>query len=676
MPRFGFGLRRLSCVLLGAAALSACSDDSGRDTTGATGGSGGATPGIGGKGGGSAGQSSAGRGGDAPGGDSATCAPPSSPLDERCSCPPCPDWRAVPLPTQDSYDTLFVTRNGRVFVSRDELFYSDTLDGTWTATGVEATLLHEDGEGRLLARLNTALALSEDGGVTWAPLASAPSPREAWLAPQGIYSGALQLKRTTDNGKTWSTFANHQQGISALADGTLFGRRIYYHPGQNRWIDLRPAREDLEEFSPLSFATNSGAVLRGGAKGVIVSKDFGESWQSVWSMKPDALAANTSSLVTALFEQTGVYVYRSSGWAQIGPAKTGVFLGHGVLPDGRVLVLGSNKGQLEPILAGPRVLAVTTAPVAGDPVMGPAYPATCTDGMVSGTEEAIDCGGGCAPCKNWHVLPQAPDARRFVLLPSGTLLGLTNLTISRSTDSGLTWSMPDGRYQPYSLAAAPDGTVYMTSGSGDTFYVSTDDALTFEQIGPDPIPVSAWDLLVTKSGAIIAHNQGNVGRSLDGGLTWQRPMNLPDADNPFVLSTGELFLSSTFFLFRSTDDGDTWETLDPPFDEALFSALDGTTILARSGTVLHISKDSGTTWQEVKRPEPDVEYSRFLTEQNGGYLYAGTKVYLSDDAVTWREVDDSGRYEALPLLQLPNGSFLGTGKFDQMARLTRPLADW
>jgi photosystem II stability/assembly factor-like uncharacterized protein len=200
--------------------------------------------------------------------------------------------------------------------------------------------------------------------------------------------------------------------------------------------------------------------------------------------------------------------------------------------------------------------------------------------------------------------------------------------------------------------------------------------LTFEQIGPDAIPVSAWDLLVTKSGALIAHNQGNVGRSLDGGLTWQKPMTLPDADSPFVLSTGELFLASTFFLFRSADDGDTWETLDPPFDEALFGALDGTTILASSGAVLHISKDSGTTWQEVERPEPNVEYSRFLTVQEGGYLYAGTKVYLSDDAVTWREVDDSGRYEALPLLQLPNGSFLGTGKFDQMARLTRPLADW
>jgi hypothetical protein len=48
----------------------------------------------------------------------------------------------------------------------------------------------------------------------------------------------------------------------------------------------------------------------------------------------------------------------------------------------------------------------------------------------------------------------------------------------------------------------------------------------------------------------------------------------------------------------------------------------------------------------------------------------------SGDAITWREVDDSGRYEALPELELPNGWIIGRGYFDNTPRLTRAPADW
>ncbi|HLX13500.1 MAG TPA: T9SS type A sorting domain-containing protein [Bacteroidota bacterium] len=116
----------------------------------------------------------------------------------------------------------------------------------------------------------------------------------------------------------------------------------------------------------------------------------------------------------------------------------------------------------------------------------------------------------------------------LAMKPNGTVIAGNDRSygsyegLERSTDQGQTWSVvtTHGVITPGSVgvvAVAPDGSFYVTGGSGD-LYRSTDDGLSWTDVH-GPIG-DIRRLICTPSGVLFAAGPGGLFGSNDGGNTW------------------------------------------------------------------------------------------------------------------------------------------------------------
>jgi len=144
---------------------------------------------------------------------------------------------------------------------------------------------------------------------------------------------------------------------------------------------------------------------------------------------------------------------------------------------------------------------------------------------------------------------------------------------------------------------------------------------------------------------------GNTGliKSMDGGVTWQHVSNViePPVDfhamavskqNPETIIG---FDSGARGLFKTTDAGKTWKTLEyPEYISALaISPLDSDVIFAGTGNGIYKSSDGGITWNHVAYQGLAVYALNFDYD---GILFASVNSFglvRSDDlGVTWEDL--------------------------------------
>jgi photosystem II stability/assembly factor-like uncharacterized protein len=621
-------------------------------------------------------------------GKTLACAPPAGPNDATCGCPPCPEWRTVPLPDHHAIpEALFATRSGRVFVHMETLVYSDTLDGTWKQANLAMPLqmtvtLHESGDGRLLAaidreqtgRADAQLFVSRTGGDSWSEVSTASVPPISYAAitPQGIYAfDGSSLWQTIDDGKAWVRVAEFWTGswedLAANRDGFVFMSTLRYHPGQDRWFNLASVFDGISQFGKPQLATDTGAVFRVGVDGLLASGDLGESWNIIWDKAPSALAASSNGVVAAV-DKTGVFIYRDGGWPHVGPSLSGSFGGVAVLPDGRGAVLWRPSGEITR-------LSVMTAPAPATPFPARNPPA-CHDGKRSPGEDRVDCGGECLPCEDWEVLPLFRQEANYVLTAKDTVVAYKHSLpldqMWRSTDQGRTWSAvadPGGTWSAVgstttlpTAAAASDGTVYYAAG-GD-IYASTDDAVSFHKANLAKLPIQIF--LVTTATNDVIFGGVQMMRSSDHGATWKNidpPVVLPAVtDNLVALRSGALltisqYNHSQYNHLRSRDDGDTWQSLNVPWTQPVSCSLIGPTIVSASSDALYVSEDEGDTWIKVATPEAKAQLFATASKR---YIFTGAHVNVSDSpGTTWRVAGERGYLPARSFFQFKDGRLFG-----------------
>ncbi|MHC4997095.1 MAG: WD40/YVTN/BNR-like repeat-containing protein, partial [Planctomycetota bacterium] len=214
--------------------------------------------------------------------------------------------------------------------------------------------------------------------------------------------------------------------------------------------------------------------------------------------------------------------------------------------------------------------------------------------------------------------------------------------VFRSTDDGLTWvaadsGIPrtDGSRRIVHLAVDDDGDLAVARFGGGGVYTSFDDGNSWQSIGDSQIADSSFvtDLIYGNDGALlfVADSLG-VLRTDDDGGNWSRSNEgLLDTTvgELYVASNGDLYANAGGELHRTQDRGATWERLKPPVPLGFLGGAYGLgpndEIYAGSGAdgSMVVSTDAGQTWNSLNPPWEGEEQSgvTFIASNADGELF-------------------------------------------------------
>ena len=478
-----------------------------------------------------------------------------------------------------------------------------------------------------------ALLRSIDAGTTWSTQGGMP-PGAFYFESSAIvvaasdpatiwFTRADGLSLSRDGGKTWSP----RTLPSTLNSST---------ESDFSWVDdivIDRASPNRALVSGLSGSLDTVNSLNTWPRQTFTTEDWGATWNAVdlpvrppVGFGPNVILADDASAIYVPAETLEV-LWRSTDWC--GSWKVGEDVSTRASLAGLTLLGGHRPGELF------------------------VWPLRTLDGGAS-----------------WHELPfpATPAFMPVLAAGDGTVVGLTGITITATSDAGATWRSsavgPDagGRSRLDFLSQSPiEPRPLWTSGmfegeGGGIWYPSLrsgDGGLTWT-------PISHAGELWDGASADVAFSApgGGIRRTEDGGLTWQE-VPLPSASDRVLAATVcappisclyGLFLdelNGAITTARSDDHGHTWTEATPIPRELGFVGFPGPLtvfphdpqrLLVPCGGRLCESQDGGATWMPSTLPGPRID---FLA--NGVWISTSGGVSRSeDDGATWTPVLNTG----------------------------------
>jgi len=488
------------------------------------------------------------------------------------------------------------------------IFKSDTGGAAWFHLGpqtyAQAVAVHQRRPSTVFAVVQTTLSVTRDGGATWAPLGgSAPTAAVRLIAdvhsPSTLYALGGGLFRTVDGGTTWTRLKSLSIAVSALA----------LDPGDSR-ILLAADRNGIQRstdsgshwtrvltgvtVSDLAVAPlPKAAVYAATDRGLLRSLDNGRTWQSAGpGIAPLRLVAGPVSVVAGSLDGVFASFDRGVSWPAgrglqgSSPIKISVtretpprIFVQQYTPEaaGRVLMTQNRGASWEDL--GP---AYVPAPHFGNSSalgVAPGDPGTVYLGTPDGFFRSVDGGqlwtrlpwDSCVAPSRIRVDPGEPAT--LYLSGSGTGPCLNHCFSLKSTDAGATWSC----LQKTVLQIDPFATSHLIGIGLGGLQQSTDGGASWSPVTPriDPADIT---FSPAQEGLLVAALSRSVGRSSDGGATWEAHDSglggqfvLKVAADPETPST--VYAASGHRVFRSLDGGLTWTTVGNPFNEVTLTDL-------------------------------------------------------------------------------------------------------
>lgn len=576
-----------------------------------------------------------------------------------------------------------------LLVSFSSFFLQDTVQAQWTLTdGINGGLVFDVNNGptgNLYAYLEEQGVLkSEDGGSTWTLLGTNGLPPAAFGTAIETMEGALLVGirnegifRSTDGGESW---ARSNTGLESFSFASV--EKLHRRPDSTMyltsgfigifksdddglsWIELTDdlPNETVEEvaFDTLGFpvvahregifrnegdgwkkiSTNDFIELNTVAvdqQGTIYAGRFGLTGGGVFSSIDGGASWSFSGDNSSLTDAIRALFTHSSGAVFAGTEKSGIY---------RTLDQGATWEEVNNGMQS-RFIRRLEENMEGDLVVA------TTAGMYRST----DLGDS---WKKVNTGIRATIVEDILIGQNGYMYAATWNGIFRSEDQGANWEeIQEGLRSTIfrKIRQSADGTL-ITGSSRHGLFMSFNNGDNWEALGEFAGPLLRG-VEIMPDGTLFVGLDNALFRSTDNGASWQEVSKELDFIRSFVIDKDGVIFAGNLFIslvYRSFDNGDTWELILNLEERELSRGISdliitskGTLIAGLHQGAIYRSDDQGTTWERAEK-EPDSGNIQSLTENPSGDLLAGSwdatffskgtgGVYRSsDDGKTWLNV--------------------------------------
>jgi photosystem II stability/assembly factor-like uncharacterized protein len=257
--------------------------------------------------------------------------------------------------------------------------------------------------------------------------------------------------------------------------------------------------------------------------------------------------------------------------------------------------------------------------------------------------------------------------------PKALLAGTAYDGMFRSTDMGEHWE-PINMGLPvasiHSLAVLADGRVYAGTDSGA--FKSTNNGDSWSTLGLSRIPILS--IFGSPQGAVLAATVHSILRSTDEGNNWlSGASGFPKPTIPALAvdPDGLAYAAASWWggMFRTSNSGNEWIELfggAADWDIKLLFAASDRSAFAGTTTALYRSTDQGNNWTTMDTWFFRQGVNALLNDSIGGYLFAGPKsgsiVRSTDGGRLWYEARYYfGRSQAISFASASNGDLFVCG---------------
>jgi photosystem II stability/assembly factor-like uncharacterized protein len=546
----------------------------------------------------------------------------------------------------------------------------------------------------ILARDSTVYR-SSDHGDTWTSLRSAlhhsPVKKLVFSSHGEVFAlvDSIGILYSTDQGDNWSRM-NHTLPISRIysfaVDSTktmLIAADTNVYRSTDNGSSWNVVNKGLLN-KPNLFAFNSeGHIFAGGSGivGIYRSTDNGNSWSPSYQLKimhpvkKDSVVISTNVLALAIDSDGTIFANRDqriirstdngNTWEEISSnfiSRTGV----------RVLSFALNSQN--DIFAGTIFQGIVRSQDHGDhwTPRDSSFCAIAVKSIVVDSQKFVFAGTDYGVVRSmdnsntWmqvsQGLPAFTPVRTLALNSQRTVFaGVGSYDIYRSLDKGDHWT-----------ALGPQGACFginaqnvIFSGAGIEFtraYRSGDNGDHWTRIDSSTI-LNLLSFAFNSDGHIFAgSSNGVIFRSTDQGAHWtelgdglpyRHSGNLYNIGTLAINSHGHIFAGTDFGLYRSTDNGNSWETTEHNLPPSKSHSAEGGRIIYHSFSKIHtiiinargyifvgydrgvfLSKDNGETWIDFNQGLRLNTNVCALALTPDGYLLAGT-----DDGAVFKTIE-------------------------------------
>jgi hypothetical protein len=278
------------------------------------------------------------------------------------------------------------------------------------------------------------------------------------------------------------------------------------------------------------------------------------------------------------------------------------------------------------------------------------------------------------------------ESGRMFLGTFNVLISPPRYHIYVSDDFGINWIKSDSgisfiNYYVQKFEIGNNGVVYAAIGNAG-LYKTSDSGFSWYQLNVNPNHSYFNSVLYTSLDILFCVDDNFIYRSLDNGTSWETDsLILPSGANIggwslFESKSGDIFAGSYCGLFKSTDNGDNWNFLES------FECGDITSFAEKNDNEILIggvdrfqgiykSTDDGTTWVNIFNlqiplytnsiltlPDDKIIISSRWNDQIGGIYITST------DDTTWMQVN-SGLDDNISFgLELFDGFLYSIGKYE------------
>lgn len=222
-------------------------------------------------------------------------------------------------------------------------------------------------------------------------------------------------------------------------------------------------------------------------------------------------------------------------------------------------------------------------------------------------------------------------------------------------------------------AVGHDAQILATTDGGTTW------TLQFEDPERESPLFDIWFENLDRGFAVGAY--GTLLTTTDGGKSWEDVGDLLDNEDGAHLNAviqvkdaGLLIAGEMGVIFRSADNGETWETVEPPYEGSLFGALPLTQsrsllVFGLRGSVFR-STDFGDSWEQITLPGDGTEPFKFglaggASLADGSVVLvgnAGSVAVSHDDGLTFSVINLADRQPLSSVVAGPDGQLITVGQ--------------